>query len=65
MKIKIRYDDAFKSKFGTDVNNAARRIMAYAQTYWKMNASLGTQVNFVIDNTIQAISGTYVAATDL
>ena len=65
LKVKVRYDDAFKAKFGADVNNAVRRIMAFAQTYWKMSASLGTQVNFVIDNNIDGISGKYVAETDL
>ena len=65
LKIKVRYDDAFKSKFGGDVNNAARRIMAYAQSYWKLSASLGTTINFVIDANIQQITGKYVAATDL
>jgi hypothetical protein len=65
LKIKVRYDDAFKSKFGSDVNNAARRIMTFAQSYWKLSASLGTQIIFQIDANIQAISGKYAAATDL
>ena len=65
LKIKIRYDEAFKGKFGADSANAVRRIMAYAQNYWKMTASLGTQIIFAIDDNIQAITGKYVAKTDL
>ena len=65
LKIKIRYDEAFKGKFGADSANAARRVMAYAQNYWKMSASLGTQIIFAIDANIQAITGKYEAKTDL
>jgi hypothetical protein len=39
--------------------------MTFAQSYWKLSASLGTQINFQIDANIQAISGKYAAATDL
>jgi hypothetical protein len=65
LKIKVRTDDAFRRKFGADSINVARRIMAFAQGYWKMSASLGTQIIFEVDANIDPISGTYVALTDL
>ncbi len=65
LKIKVRYDEAFKGKFGADSINAARRVMAFAQNYWKMSASLGTQIIFAIDANVEQISGRYVAGTDL
>ena len=63
--MKVKYDDGFRAKFGADAVNAARRVLAFSQNYWKMSASLGTQIIFAIDPTVQAISGTYVADTDL
>ena len=65
LKIKVRTDDAFRRKFGADSNNVARRIMAFAQSYWKMSESLGTVIIFDVDPNIEPISGTYVALTDL
>jgi hypothetical protein len=65
LRVKAKYDDAFRTKFGADAVNAVRRILAFSQNYWKMSASLGTQIIFAVDPTVQAISGTYVAETDL
>ena len=65
LRIKVRYDDAFKGKFGADSVNAARRIMAFAQNYWKLSASLGTQIIFAVDANVEQISGKYAALTDL
>jgi len=65
LKIKVRIDDAFNAKFGADSANAARRVMAFAQNYWKMSESLGTQIIFAIDADIGQISGKYAAETDL
>jgi hypothetical protein len=39
--------------------------MAFAQNYWKLSASLGTQIIFAIDANIDQISGRYAALTDL
>ena len=65
LRIKVRYDDAFKGKFGADSINRARTIMAFAQGYWKLSASLGTQIIFAVDANVEQIGGKYAALTDL
>ena len=39
--------------------------MGFAQNYWKMSASLGTQIIFALDANVDPISGRYQALTDL
>ena len=39
--------------------------MAFAQNYWKLSASLGTQIIFAVDANVEQISGKYAALTDL
>jgi hypothetical protein len=65
IKVRVCIDDAFKAKFGADSTNAVRRVMAFAQNYWKLSASLGTQLIFAVDANICQIAGRYVAETDL
>ncbi len=39
--------------------------MAFAQSYWKLSDSLGTQIVFAVDANVEQISGKYAALTDL
>jgi hypothetical protein len=65
LRVKVRYDENFKAKFGDDSVNAVRRVMAHAQNIWMWKASLTTTVTFQIDPEVDAIPGKYVAETDL
>jgi len=62
--LKIRYDQNFAAKFGADSVNTIRRVVAQAQNIWKW-PSLTTSVTFVIDNSIDAVAGRFVAETDI
>lgn len=62
--VKIRYDENFKAKFGADSVNAIRRVVTQAQNMWKW-ASLTTSVTFVIDPSVDAVTGKFVAGTDI
>ena len=63
--MKAIYDDNFKGKFGDDVVNAARRVLAQAQNFWKLRDSLTTEVNFKVDPNVDYIPGKWVAERDL
>ena len=65
LRIKVRYDENFKAKFGADSLNVVRRVMAQAQNIWKWKDSLTTTVTFQIDPTVEPIRGRFVADTDL
>ena len=65
LRIKVRYDENFKAKFGAESLNVVRRVMAQAQNIWKWKESLTTTVTFQIDPTVEAIKGKFVADTDL
>jgi len=62
--VKIRYDENFKAKFGTESVNTIRRIVAQAQNIWKW-PSLTTSVTFQIDPSVDAVAGRFVAGTDI
>jgi len=65
LRIKVRYDENFKAKFGADSVNVARRVLAQAQNIWKWKDSLTTTVTFQIDPNVEAIRGRFVAEDDL
>ena len=60
LKVKAIYDDNFKGKFGDDVVNAARRVLAQAQNFWKLRDSLTTEVNFKVDPNVDYIPGKWM-----
>jgi len=62
--LKIRYDENFSANFGSDAVNTIRRVVAQAQNIWKW-PSLTTSVTFVIDPSVDAVSGQFVAETDI
>lgn len=65
LKVKVIYDDNFKGKFGDDVVNAARRVMAQAQNAFMWKDSLKTIVKFKVDENVDYHPGKWVAKTDM
>jgi len=63
-QVKIRYDENFKDKFGSDAVNVIRRVVAQAQNIWKW-PSLTTSVTFQFDPNVEAVRGRFVADTDI
>jgi hypothetical protein len=65
MSVKIYYDDNFKGKFGTDVLNSVRRVMAFAQAQYMLKDTLTTTITFDIDPNVEYIPGKWIADKDL
>ena len=65
LRVKAIYDDNFKEKFGADVVNTARRVLAQAQSLYKLRDSLTTEINFKVDPEVDYVPGRWVASTDL
>ena len=65
LRVKAKYDDNFKRKFGSDAVNAARRILAHAQNLWLLRDSLTTVVRFIVDPNVYYIPGQWASKTDM
>ena len=65
LRVKAKYDDNFKRKFGSDAVNAARRILAHAQNLWLLRESLTTVVRFIVDPNVDYIPGQWASKTDM
>ena len=63
LKIRIRFDDLFKAKFGNESENVIRRIMAHAQNTWRWKESLTTELLFDIES-VEYMPGNWNVQTD-
>lgn len=64
VSVKIRYDQNFKDHFGGESINTIRKVVTHAQNMWRW-PSLTIPITFDFDPSVDAVSGRFVAKTDL
>ena len=64
MKVKAICDANFVAKFGSDTNNAVRRVVAHAQHVYKW-PSLKTKIIFDVSPGVQTIEEKLTAGEDM